>query len=150
MLTQLDTNIVLVLKKTDLAEMADSKSMIPQFTGAAYQSWAFKLLFGLVEKELHTGVCDFKGRARKPCPAVIECLTQGEFQLLLAAVRTASTQDRLTDIDVRDAEIETWMDRDLKAQAFIVRYLGPSEQTHVRNCDYAFQMWDALKSFYSL
>ena len=38
---------------------------------------------------------------------VIERLTQGELQLLLVAARTASTQDRLTDIDVRDAEIET-------------------------------------------
>ena len=95
--------------------MADKKNMIPQFTGAAYQSWAFKLQFGLVEKDLHTVVCDFKGRVRKPCPAVIERLTQGELQLLPAAVRTASSQDRLTDIDVRDAEIETWMERDLKA-----------------------------------
>ena len=124
--------------------------MIPQFTGAAYQSWAFKLQFGLVEKDLHTVVCDFKGRARKPCPAVIGRLTQGELLLLPAGVRTATEQDRDADIDVRDAEIESWMDKDLKAQAFIVRYLGASEQTHVRNCDFAYQMWDALKTFYSL
>ena len=35
-------------------------------------------------------------------------------------------------------------------EAFIVKYLGSSEQTHVRSCDYAFQMWDALKKYYNL
>ena len=130
--------------------MAENKYTIPQFTGAAYQSWAFKLQFGLVEKDLHTVVCDFKGRTRKPCPAVIERLTQGELLLLAATARNASQQDRDSDIIARNVEIEAWMDRDLKAQAFIVKYLGASEQTHVRNCDFAYQMWDALKTFYSL
>ena len=42
------------------------------------------------------------------------------------------------------------MDLDLKAQSFIVKYLGASEHTHVRNCTYAWEMWVALKSFYEL
>ena len=130
--------------------MAENKYTIPQFTGAAYQSWAFRLQFGLVEKDLHTVVRDFKGWTRKPCPAVIERLTQGELLLLAATARNASQQDRDSDIIARNVEIEAWMDRDLKAQAFIVKYLGASEQTHVRNCDFAYQMWDALKTFYSL
>ena len=114
--------------ESNIEEMADNnKSTIPQFTGAAYQSWAYKLQFGLVEKDLHTVVCDFKGRTRKPCPAVIMRLTQGELNLMIDTTRDASVLDRDVDIVVRDAEIELWMERDLKAQAFIVRYLGALE-----------------------
>ena len=39
---------------------------------------------------------------------------------------------------------------DLDAQAFIVKYIGASEQTHIRNCDTAHEMWMALKTFYEL
>ena len=33
--------------------------------------------------------------------------------------------------------IDEWMESDSDAQAFIVKYLGASEQIHVRNCDFA-------------
>ena len=39
---------------------------------------------------------------------------------------------------------------DLDAQAFIVKYIGAYEQTHIRNCDTAHEMWTALKTFYEL
>ena len=38
----------------------------------------------------------------------------------------------------------------MEAQAFIVKYLGASEHTHVRNCTSAFEMWNSLSSFYEL
>ena len=31
-----------------------------------------------------------------------------------------------------------------------MKYLGSSEQTHVRHYDFAYQIWDALKSYYNL
>ena len=34
---------------------------------------------------------------------------------------------------------------DLDAQAFFVKYLGASEQTHIRHCDATAQMWESLK-----
>ena len=42
------------------------------------------------------------------------------------------------------------MEKDLDAQAFIVKYLGNNEQTHVRYCDFSNQMWDALESYDNL
>ena len=54
-------------------------------------------------------VCDFKGRTRKPCPAVIMRLTQGELNLMIDTARDASVLDRDADIVVRDTEIELWM-----------------------------------------
>lgn len=44
-------------------------------------------------------MCEFKGRAHKPCPAVIERLSQGELQLLPPRARIASKQNRDADID---------------------------------------------------
>lgn len=78
-------------------------------------------------------MCDFKGRARKPCPAIIERLTYGELQLLRDAHRLVSELGRHAPIFVRNMEIKAWLDLDFKAQASIVKYLGASEQTHVRN-----------------
>lgn len=39
---------------------------------------------------------------------------------------------------------------DLKAHAFIVKYLGLGELTHIRKCDFAYQIGDILKRYYSL
>ena len=36
---------------------------------------------------------------------------------------------------------------DMKAQPFIVKCLGASGHTHTRNCQFAHEMWDSLKSF---
>ena len=38
----------------------------------------------------------------------------------------------------------------MKAQPFIVRYLGPLEHTHTRHCKFAYQMWENLKYFNEL
>ena len=61
--------------------MADNNN-IPHFIGAAYQGLAFKVRFGLIEKELHRYVVDFNGRTRIPRPAVIEPLTQAALDSL--------------------------------------------------------------------
>ena len=65
-----------------------------------------------------------------------------------APERTIARNDNTAQIVTRTAEIEAWFDTDMDAQAFIVKYIGASEQTHVRNCDTAFDMWESLKSFY--
>ena len=122
------------------------RSTIPQFTGAAYQSWAYKVQFGLIEKEVHSVVFDFRGRARTPCPAVIEPLSS---QALRTLDSDAIVQMQIEE-KTRESEIDAWMAMDLKAQAFIVKYLGASEHTHTRNCQFAYEMWDSLKSFYEL
>ena len=109
------------------------RSTIPQFTGAAYQGWAYKVQFGLIEKEIHTVVFDFRGRARTPCPAVIEPLSRQANLILDENAR----DQHIVDLKIRMDEIDAWMAMDLKAQSFIVKYLGASEHTHVRNCKFA-------------
>ena len=54
------------------------------------------------------------------------------------------------EITARESEIDAWIDLDMEAQAFIVKYLGASEQRHVRYCTSAFEMWNSLSSFYEL
>ena len=126
------------------------KTHIPQFDGASYTTWALKIQFGLVEKRLITAVCDFKGRARVVCPARIMPLAQGDLLLLTLEERVAARDENTAEIAARETEIQIWMDMDLDAQAFIVKYIGASEQTHIRNCDTAHEMWTALKTFYEL
>lgn len=127
------------------------RSTIPQFTGAAYQGWAYKVQYGLIEKELHSVVFAFRGRPRTPCPALITPLTQGELSDTYPPdARVAALRDNEFEISQRNIDIDLWLDLDLKAQSFIVKYLGASEHTHVRNCNYAWEMWAALKSFYEL
>ena len=66
--------------------------LIPLFNGAAYQEWAYKVHFGLVDKKLNTLVFDMPGRARNPCPGVITPITQG-FLLLLPLKDRNDTRD---------------------------------------------------------
>lgn len=93
--------------------MADSRTEIPRFMGAVNQSWVFKLQSGFVEEELHTGVCDFNGRVRKPCPTIIERLRGRKLQLLPAGVIIASKARRDVDVAARNAKSRTWKDLDL-------------------------------------
>ena len=58
--------------------------------------------------------------------------------------------ENAAEINAREADIHTWLDMDLDAQAFIVKYIGASEQTHIRNCDTAHEMWQSLKTYYEL
>ena len=130
--------------------MAETKNTIPQFSGSAYQSWAFKLVYGLQEKKLVSFVCEFKGRPRKACPALITPLSDPELNAIVLDDRDAAIKQRTIEIAACRLTIDEWMESDLDAQAFIVKYLGASEQIHVRNCDFAYQMWDSLKSYYML
>ena len=91
-------------------------------------------------------VFNFRGRARTPCPVVIEPLSH---QALLTLDEDAIDQQK-AEVKTREDEIDAWMTMDLKAQSFIVKYLGASEHTHTRNCQFAYEMWDSLKSFYEL
>lgn len=130
--------------------MAETKNTIPQFSGSAYQSWAFKLVYGLQEKKLVSFVCEFKGRPRKACPALITPLSDPELNAIVLADRGVAIRQKAIEIAACQLTIDEWMESDLDAQAFIVKYLGASEQIHVRNCDFAYQMWDSLKSYYML
>lgn len=38
----------------------------------------------------------------------------------------------------------------MEAQAFIIKYLGASEHTHVRNCTAAYEMWNSPSTLYEL
>ena len=51
------------------------KSKIPQFTGADYTGWAFKVRYGLADKKLHRVVMDWDSLLRRRRPAVILPLT---------------------------------------------------------------------------
>ena len=95
----------------------DSKSNIPQFTGAAYNSWAYKIQYGLVEKRLISAVCDFKGRAMVACPVPITPLAQGVLALLPAPDRTIARDENIYETTKRNSEIEKWLEMDLDAQA---------------------------------
>ena len=108
------------------------------------------MIYGLHEKKLVDIVCDFKGRTRKPCPALIMHFFDAELNNIDVADRGQVVRERNAEIVASQNLIDAWFDKDLDAQAFIVKYLGSSEQTHVRSCDYAFQMWDALKKYYNL
>lgn len=47
-------------------------------------------------------------------------------------------------------EIDSWMDKDLKAHASIVKYLGAIKHTHIQSCSYAWKMWNSLRSYCEL
>ena len=75
-------------------------------------------------------------------------LAQGALLLLPLADRAIAREENGVDITAREAKIEKWLDMDLDAQAFFVKYIGASEQTHIRNCDTTHEMWTTLKTFY--
>lgn len=130
--------------------MAD-RSTIPQFTGAAYQGWAYKVRYGLMEKDLHSCVFGFRGGARTPCPVLIPLLTQAELLALPSTDVGANAVSANIAVSANSQrDVDAWLLMDMKAQAFIVKYLGASEHTHVRNCVYAYEMWESLRSFYEL
>ena len=108
------------------------------------------MIYNLHEKKLVDIVCDFKGRTRKPCPAFIMHLSVVDLNNINVADRGQAIRERNVEIVASQILIDAWFDKDLDAHAFIVKYLGSSEQTHVRSCDCAFQMWDALKKYYNL
>ena len=130
--------------------MAEERSTIPIFNGAAYNHWAYRVQYGLIDKELHEVVFEFHG-PRIPCPAPIPLLTQAELDSLPVTVVVADAI-RVNGLNVgaKETKIKAWLKIDMKAQAYIVKHLGPSQQSHVRNCRYAHEMWDSLKKFYSL
>ena len=127
------------------------RSTIPQHSGKCYQSWESQVRYGLIEKDFHSVVFGFRGEARKPCPALIQPLTQADLDAY-ATTYAANDAQRVNVADVRSSKVEydAWMKMDMKAQAFIIKHLGPSEHMHTRNCDFAWQMWDSLKNIYEL
>ena len=52
-----------------------NRSQIPQFTGADYTGWAFKVKYGLADKKLHRLVMDWDSLLRRCRPDVILPLT---------------------------------------------------------------------------
>ena len=126
-------------------------STIPLITSAAYQGWAYKVRYGLMEKDLHSCVFGFRGGARTPCPVLILLLTQEKFDALpQTVVRADVVSANIVVVANSQIDVDAWLFMDIKAQAFIVKYLGASEHTHVRNCVFAYEMWETLRSFYEL
>ena len=64
--------------------------------------------------------------------------------------RKTATHNRALAMATRNVEIATWNKKDFAAQAYIVKYLGASEQTHVRHCQNASEMWESLEKHYKL
>ena len=91
------------------------------------------MIYGLHEKKLVDIVCDFKGRTRKPCPALIMHLSVAKLINFDVADKGQAARERNVEIFSSQILIDAWFDKDLDAQAFIVKYLGSSEQTHVRS-----------------
>lgn len=54
--------------------------------------------------------------------------------------RRQSIRDRAAIFFASQTTIDEWMEKDLDAQSLIVKYFGNNEQTHVRYCDFAYQM----------
>ena len=116
--------------------MSDHVSAIHQFTGADYAGWAYKVRYGLMEKDLYSCVFEFRGEARVPCPVLITLLTQAKLDSYPRGTNMAEVQ-RDNNAAHRSSKIafDAWMLMDMKAQAFIVKYLGASEHTHTRHCE---------------
>ena len=93
---------------------------------------------------------DFKGQRRVVCPDPIPPLAQGALALIASDARLAFRDAHTESMIARDAEIDQWIEKDIDAQAFLIQYIGTQQQTHVRNCDTAFEMWEKLKSYYQL
>ena len=130
--------------------MDDTNKNIFQFTGAKYTSWALKVQFGLFQKRLIRTVMDFKGQPRIICPAPIPPMAQGVLAILPAGDRATARDAHTVNIEDRQIEIDKWIEKDLDAQAFLVQYVGTKQQTHIRNCDTAYEMWESLKAYYQL
>ena len=128
----------------------ENKSNIFQFSVAACTSWALQIHYGLVGKRLITAVYDFKGKTMVACPARITPLAQRVLALMFVADRAIARDDNLVKITNRECEIEKWLDMDVGAKAFIVKYVGASKSTHITDCNIAHDMWIALKSYYEL
>ena len=75
------------------------KSYIPVFTGADYKGWAFKIKFGLADKELHDIVMDWGESPRQAEPVASPLLTQDELDALDAAdvAQTVTARTQLID-----------------------------------------------------
>ena len=109
------------------------KSYIPVFTGADYKGWAFKVKFGLADKELHYVVMDWGESPRQAKPVVFPPLTQDELDAL-DAVDVARTVTARTHLIGRQTLVrEAWSKKNIAAMAYIVKHLQTGELTHVRN-----------------
>ena len=93
---------------------------------------------------------DFKGQQRVVCPDPIPPLAQGALALIANDARVAFRDAHTQSMVARNEEIDQWIEKDIDAQAFLIQYIGTQQQTHVRNCGTAFEMWEKLKSYYQL
>ena len=126
------------------------RSQIPQFTGADYTGWAFKIKYGLADKKLHRLVMDWDSLPRKCRPNVILPLTpDNELQFSARGIDVdVEILVRQQQISQQLLELEKWDEDNLAAMSYIVKHLGPSELTHVTDCTTAAGMWEALRTFY--
>ena len=107
--------------------MSDS-SQIPQFTGAVYTGWAFKVKYGLADKKLHCVVMDWDSMPRRCRPDVILPLTP-DNELQFAARGIDVDVERLVreqQISQQLLQLEKWDEDNLTAMSYIVKHLGPS------------------------
>ena len=95
--------------------MAEERSTIPIFNGAAYNHWAYRVQYGLIDKELHECVFEFHG-PRIPCPALIPQLTQDELDALPATVVIADAiRVNVENVRASQALKTAWLKMDMKA-----------------------------------
>ena len=111
------------------------KSYIPVFTRADYKGWAFKVKFGLADKELHDIVMDWGESPRQAKPVVFPPLTQDELDALDAADVARPVTARTQLIGPQTLVREAWSKKNIVVIAYIVKHLQTEELTHVRNCD---------------
>lgn len=104
--------------------------------------------FGLREKKLSWIVFDVGDRARKPCLSVITSFTQGELILIPFDDRKVACDENRVNATTCEVEIKAWVGKDMDAQTHIIKYIGASKYTLVRNRKSAFEMWISLKAFY--
>ena len=140
----------ILVNPTQLLPYMSDKSQIPQFSGAHYTGWAFKVKYGLTYKTLHRVVMNWDSLLRRRRPVVILPLTADEELQFTARGVDVDVERRTREqrISQQVPQLETWDEENLAAMAYIVKHLGPSELTHVMDCTTGAGMWEALKSFY--
>ena len=98
-------------------------SYIPVFTGGDYEGSAYKVKFGLADKELHDVVMDWGESLRQAKLVVLPPLTQDELNALDAAdvARTVTARTQLIGRQtlVREASSK----KNIAAMAYIVKHL---------------------------
>ena len=144
--TESSSCVRILVESYTIAAIMSNRSQIPQFTGADYTGWAFKVKYGLADKKLHRVVMDWDSLLRRCRPDIIMPLTpENELQLVARGIDVGVEKTtREQQISQQLPQLEKWDEDNLAAMSYIVKHLDPSELTHVTDCTIAAGMWEAL------